>query len=150
MSKTDTKTNNHVITDTMSVADIKAQIAALEADQKQALRDLRKAQREAANEAKATLARAQGFADQKVGRRLREAGATDAVIDRIVEKLEERRAAEKRAEKPAAAVQQKAPEKPAEKPAAAEPKPAPATPAQKPAEASKPTPRPSAFGSFSH
>ncbi len=144
------KTDNPIITDTMSIDEIKKQIAKLEADQKQALKDLRKAQREAANEAKATLARAQSFADEKVGRRLREAGATDAVIDRIVKQLEERRAAEKRAEKPAAAVQQKAPEKPAEKPAAAEPKPAPATPAQKPAEASKPTPRPSAFSSFSH
>lgn len=125
--------------------DLMGELAELEAKQKA---DLAKK--------KAAIARAQRYEDEKLGRRIRETGATSKQIDMFIEKLAAAIAAEaakKAAEQKAAEVEKtdgKAEEKPVG-PAPAKPvEKVPAKPEPKPAEGKPAAPKPSVFGPAFH
>ena len=129
-----------------SITALEAELAKLAAKQKAELA-----------KKKAELARAQRFADEKLGRRVRETGATPEQIDAVVKKLAADVAAEKakqEAEKKAAEeAEKKAKEdagKTADDKAAKLVEKAPAKPAPKPVELKPAAPKSNMFGQYSH
>lgn len=113
-----------------SITALEAELAKLAAKQKAELA-----------KKKAELARAQRFADEKLGRRVRETGATPEQIDAVVKKLAADVAAEKAKEDAGKTADDKA-AKPVEK--------APAKPAPKPVELKSAAPKSNMFGQYSH
>lgn len=72
-----------------SIAELEAQLENVRAENVKALKAERKRARKREADVRAAIARAQAKTDETWGRRLREAGATDATIDYFVERTKE-------------------------------------------------------------